>query len=160
MISRSMGTKGKLRLDWKAYFDRFVEVHGEPVEFDGYLLFQDGWRYSPLKYSGPEYPPPKDPRLVKSYKMHYWKGMLKKLNAEAHEVRQQLQGLKDWGKCTSLPLQQRILVPSEGKERATWGNPEDLNLGILEHQLDDLEYYIAECETQLVKLGSDKKETR
>jgi hypothetical protein len=152
MISRVNGVKGKLRLDWKAYFDRFVEVHGEPVEHDGYLLFSDGWRYSSLRYSGPEYPPPSDKRRLRSYRRNYWEKMLAKLTKEAHEIRQQLNGLEDWNNCTSLPLQQRVLVPQEGKEKATWSDPVDMDLGMLRHQLDDLEYYMKECETQLATL--------
>jgi len=58
----------RVRYDWRAYFRKFCEVHGEPVKWRGKLLFRDGWAYSASNHAGPEYAPPLDPsELIREY---------------------------------------------------------------------------------------------
>jgi len=147
----------RIKLDWRAYFDRFVEVHGEPVEFDNYLLFHDGWRYGKLRYNGPELSPPEDERKLKALKRVYWTVLMSKLTKEAEELRQQVRGLEDWNNCTSLPLQQRVMISTEdeyGKMYRKWGEPTELNLTAMKIKLEELDRYIGEC---MVQLGSINK---
>ena len=56
----------RIGINWAAYYAEFSRVHGgSPVLYrqdkdtgkGGYLLFRDGWMYSPTDYTGPEYAP-------------------------------------------------------------------------------------------------------
>ena len=144
--------KGKIKLDWKAYFDRFIDEHGEPVVSDGVLLFQDGWRYSLTDYKGPEYKPPKERKALTKLKRIYWTKIREQYDAEAKVLKNQVQGYEELALRLSLPLQQTLSIPEPGKTGHTVyrkGKPTDLDLTVLHHQLDDLESLIEQCDTEL-----------
>lgn len=60
-----------VRLDWRAYFAKFCEEHGEPVNYRGRLLFRDGYMYSATNHAGPEYSPPVGEALSQ-LQSEYW----------------------------------------------------------------------------------------
>ena len=72
----------QLEIDWRAYFYRFVQEHGEPVEVSpiesdrfriySRLLFRDGWMYGAMDYQGPEFSPPGNPDQLRKLKLEYW----------------------------------------------------------------------------------------
>ena len=155
-ISTNGKPKGKIRLDWRAYFYQFLEEHGEPVETDGVLLFHDGWRYSCRNYQGPEYPPPTDQRLLRRLQQAYWTKLKQKYTQEAGQLRLQIQGLEERATVTSLPLQQRLLIPESNESGFTIyrkGEPTDLNLTVLKRQLTDLRQLTIECNLKLQELS-------
>lgn len=107
-----------VRLDWKAYFIVFCTTHGEPVEYEGKLLFRDGWGYSKTSYEGPEYPPPLDVKELDALVLRYWNlrlSWLRKLLMKWQHDRDTMQKLQ-LGR--SVPLQQVTTVETdEGKKR-------------------------------------------
>lgn len=147
--------KTKLRLDWKEYFKKFVEAHGEPIDRDGRLLFRDGWQYSSTQYQGPEYPPPEDPANLKGLKITYWRLLYERLSREVDETFQQIKMLTDWQNERSMPLQQRIAYLSTteaGLLVRKRGKPEDLDLSGLEANLADRRYFKKEAQEMLNEL--------
>ena len=147
--------KTKLRLDWKEYFKKFVEAHGEPVDYGGRLLFRDGWQYSSTRYQGPEYPPPEDPANLREDKLTYWRLLHERLNREANELSQQITMLTQWQNEKSMPLQQRVAYPSTtetGLPILKRGDPEDLNLSGLNANLADRKYFRDEAQEMLDEL--------
>lgn len=151
--------KTKLHLDWKEYFKKFVEVHGEPVEWQGRLLFRDGWQYSSTRYQGPEYPPPRDPAGLKALKMTYWRLLHEKLTQEIRDLTGQIKMLSDWQNARSMPLQQRVSHPSRtesGYLVQILEDPEALDLSGLKSNLADRKYFCNEAQEMLNELGEEE----
>ena len=106
----------QIKLDWKAYFYEFCLTHGNtPVPYpyqpplpSPRLLFSDGWTYSATDYSGPEYPPPADPRGLTELLLTYWTTRYKILNNESHSLRESIKSLQALQSIKSAPLQQVV----------------------------------------------------
>ena len=71
-------TQLKMEIDWKAYFEQFLNIHGSPVpkrcEDTGEvieLVFQDGWRYKAMTLDHGEIPPPNNHKELKKLK-EFW----------------------------------------------------------------------------------------
>lgn len=144
---------GRIVRDWKAYFHKFMEVHGEPIKCDGRLLFGDGWGYSSTDYQGPEFPPPDDPKELRAIRLQYWTKQHAKLAAEQKALRDQIQTLTDWSATRSLPLQERRSYPiEEGSRVYKWGKPEDMDLSGRKSKLADLDHLVAEAREELEAL--------
>lgn len=155
-ITPKQRSKGKIRLDWRAYFYQFLETHGEHVEDEGLLLFSDGWRYSSTEYYGPEYPPPENRKTLRRLQQVYWTKLRDKYRKEHRELELRLESLLSAEAAMSLPLQQRTLIPeTNGQGLTVYRKSEatDLDLSILEHQFDNLALLISECNEQLKELG-------
>lgn len=148
--------ENKLNLDWKEYFYKFLEEHGEPVPWDGKLLFSDGWQYSSTDYQGPEYPPPEAIATLKGLKVSYWNLFCARLSEEIKSLESKIKMLLEWQEHKSLPLQQRVPYVSttdDGFLVRKRGEPGDLDLSVLRHSLDDKRYRRDEGITELKKLG-------
>ncbi len=151
--------KSDIRLDWKEYFRLFLEEHGEPILYNGKLLFQDGWQYSSTQYQGPENPPPEDTKELHYLQVVYWTYLAKKFIEEIRVISNQIRSLKDWSKVRSLPLQSRVSyrdMSLEGTLIRKLSPPENLNLRSLETSLDDLRIFYSEAETRLKELSLRK----
>ena len=155
-----------VRLDWKAYFYNFVELHGEPEtqyneEGQPYeLLFADGWRYSAMDYQGPETKPPEDKRKLKQLQLVYWTQRSTRLQQEAENLERQIKTLGDWSEQRELPLQSVRTYrdrDDNGQVVLRRGEPENLDLTSLEDRLDDLTFLLQECTAELRKLNKGRK---
>ncbi len=142
----------RIRLDWKAYFFKFIEAHGEPVKYDeDRLLFRDGWQYAIKDYQGPEYAPPDDRNKLRDLKRRYWEILQGKLQCEHDELRGYIDALKRWDTQRDQPLQQRIVYESRDEHGVVTlvSEAEDLNVSSLEAKLEGLQYLLKECEEHL-----------
>ncbi len=147
--------KTKLHLDWREYFKKFVEAHGEPVDWQDRLLFRDGWQYSNTRYQGPEQPPPEDPANLRGLKITYWRRLHKRLSREANDLSQQIVMLTQWQNERSMPLQQRLSHPSRTESGYLYQkleNPEALDLSGLNANLADRKYFRDEAQEMLDEL--------
>jgi hypothetical protein len=107
----------QVRLDWRAYWQRFKEVHGnDPVPFKGRLLFPDGWTYSNSSHAGPEWPPPDDPEELRKLLLAYWLIRRKVCLNERDHLFNLIQQLKESQRQRSAPLQQRLVMTLEGED--------------------------------------------
>jgi len=148
---------GRIVLDWKAYFKKFVEKYGEPVFIDsgdehleGFLLFEDGRRYA-VDYQGPEFEPPTNAKMLLELKKTYWRLRIGKLLDEREKLLRQVKWLENRQELTSIPLQQRVYYRDETESgqvviKAT--PTEDLNLDGIKHKILDLEHLLQECRTK------------
>jgi hypothetical protein len=153
--------KTKLKLDWKEYFRKFVEEHGEPVEWQDRLLFRDGWQYSNTRYQGPEVPPLVDGDKLKTLKIAYWKLLHERLSLEVRGLAGQIAMLTEWQNERSMPLQQRVSylgTTEEGLPVRKRGDPEDLNLSGLNANLADRQYFKKEAQEMLDELTGEVEE--
>ena len=102
------------RIDWAEYWRAFCEEHGEPVPFEGRLLFADGWTYSSSDHAGPEWPPPEDGGRLLFMRRSYWQ-------QRRHMVRTELEGLRDQAENLAR-LQESKGLPLRGSISYSSGN--------------------------------------
>lgn len=158
----SKGERTRIKLDWRAYFLKFIEVHGEPMKVGGRLLFQDGWQYSIDDYQGPEYPPPVGRGQLCRLQLTYWENRRDRLAVEVLSLTGRIGALKGWQHGRSLPLQQRVIYKGEddkGVRRMIASDPEDLDLMSLTYDLDDKRELLAKAELEVTnKLAAIRSE--
>ncbi len=158
--SNGKTSKHRVRLDWRAYFYKFVEAHGEPVVYnEGMLLFRDGWRYEIGDYQGPEHEPPVDEDKLQDLRRHYWEILKAKLQGEHADLKRQISMLVEWDMHRDQPLQQRVVYESRNEAGVItlMSDAEDFDAGPLLSKLNGLEYLLKECEDNLVSLGGAVK---
>lgn len=138
---------GKIHLDWRTYFLEFCKVHGEPVEYNGRLIFRDGWAYSSTDYKGPEYAPPANNVDLDEIVVRYWVLKRELLRRKLAETQLQLQHYRELMESRSLPIQQVVLGHNEdGTQRR---DNKRLDLRGLEHRENWLITDLAECDERL-----------
>jgi hypothetical protein len=143
-----------VQLDWPAYFKRFCQEHGEPVQWrKGLLLFPDGWTYSSMDYAGPEWPPNTDERLLRKDKEAYWRIRLRIVRAEAVFLDKRLDGLKQWQTTKSVPLQQISQYLDSDNNRVV--ERVDLDLTALAGRLEWLWQDVKQCEEKIKELATN-----
>jgi len=158
------GGSNRIVLDWKAYFSKFVDWHGEPVLYEpddgsdqeGFLLFADGWRYA-VDYQGPEFEPPEDPRMLSALQETYWLVRKRGLQRELTAIQRQIKWLEHRQELTEIPLQQKVCYrkqTTEGGPVVTVSETRDLNLVDVKYRAEDLSALIQECETMQKELSS------
>lgn len=142
-----------VRLDWRAYFKEFCDLHGrDPVPYRGRLLFPDGWTYSSTDYAGPEWPPPDDPAELLAVQSSYWRRRRGIVRRECVTLQLAVQSLAEMQGCKSVPLQQVVQIrDSETNKLVTSRRP--LDLEALKGRLTWLEEDVAECNRHLAELG-------
>lgn len=157
----------KVRLDWKAYYLRFCEIHGDPVPYKNQLLFQDGWQYSNMDYAGPEYPPPEDVKELRVLALAYWKVRAKLIYRKLAQVKAKLVSVTNLQSQKSLPLQcpiiywddetgrRRVRKPDEARSRDV-----DTESMLVEHRegVKNLELDLAHCRDKMIELKSEETE--
>lgn len=147
------GPSYRIRLDWKAYFYRCVEAHGEPVARNrSYLLFRDGWQYAIGDYQGPEFAPPSNIKKLQALKREYWEILRAKLQNEYECLGTHITVLQDWDKHRDMPLQQSVIYESrsdDGVIKSVRSEGEDLDLAPLHAKIRDLQHLLGECDENL-----------
>jgi hypothetical protein len=93
-----------VQIDWGAYYLLFKEVHGDPIEYKGRLVFPDGWSYSKTDVSGPEWAPPEDREQLTDLQLGYWKGRLALVTYERDVLKQLAENIVHAQTSKSLPL--------------------------------------------------------
>ena len=147
-------TSFKVRLDWKAYFKRFCQDHGDSVSHAGRLLFQDGWTYSSTDYEGPEWQPPKDPKELKSLQLAYWQIRLGIVTSELRSLQDRLRYLEEAQSIRATPLQQRVSYMEEKNGKmVSVVDRVDLDLDGLKGRVSWLEADMVECREKLKELN-------
>jgi hypothetical protein len=160
-ILKPLAPLSVVRLDWRAYFEQFKELHGEPMRAGGRQLFPDGWMYSLTDYGGPEWPPPDDPAVLKRLQTLYWRLRRRQATQQLAWLGQQVEGLKELQRVKSAPLQQRQVRRDDvGGVVETTVATVDLNLSGLEQRLAWLEEDLAVCEQKLNELTGASDEER
>ncbi len=140
----------QLQLDWRAYFLGFCEAHGDPLPFEGRLLFPDGWTYSDRRYEGPEWPPPEDPVELKRITLWYWKLRKMTVSGELAKVREMVNWVKQNQQGRGARLQYRAWI--EGEQGQGRFEAKDLDPLALELRQRFLEDDLAECESKMKEL--------
>lgn len=139
------------KIDWKGYFLRFCQAHGEPELLGGNLIFRDGWSYSGTDYKGPENPPSPDPIELDETVVRYWKGRRARCDqmlSKAIAVRERIETEQ---RKRSLPLQQTVFVQEEG---TTKKGAVSLNTSALDLKIKWLRADIEEADRALVEMIS------
>ena len=150
-------------LDWKAYYDNFCKVHGEPIpveledvdaKFPVYtrVLFPDGWRYATTSYQGPEIPPPEDEKKLTQLKIQYWTERRLRDWKEAEGLKVHIQALEEWGLQRSLRLFEKVRYrDTDNKLRM---ESAELNLRGMRRRLEGLQARVLECDRKLASLSN------
>lgn len=140
-----------INLDWRAYFLRFCEEHGDPVPFEGRLLFPDGWTYSNCRFEGPEWPPPTDETELRRITTWYWRLRKITVRAEAERILNMVKWIDENQHGRGAPLQHMVqFVDDEGRLR---GEARDLDPTALRERLKFLDDDVAECETRIKEIA-------
>jgi hypothetical protein len=141
----------KLKLDWKAYYQRFSEQHGgNPIIYKGRQLFSDGWTYSITDYAGPEWPPPKDLKEFASLKKVYWYTRWNRAKNELVALRDRFVALKGLQSEKSVPLQQ-VIVEKDSNGKSV-KHTSDWCPNVFEHLIRFLEIEVETANSELEKL--------
>lgn len=140
----------RVELDWYAYWERFKELHGEPVQVDNRVLFPDGWQYSATNFAGPEYPPPENKVYLWQLQRAYWRRRLALVQAEYKRLDRDLRDLRDLRDAKDAPLQRRMFDRDVGRTEVA-----DLDLEPMEARLKELALDVNQCKGQLAKLGAE-----
>lgn len=138
-----------VRLDWHAYFECFSAAHGgDPVPYQGRLLFRDGWMYSANDLAGPEWAAPKGRRDLDELVTAYWRSRLAMVEQERDELVRLVGNLRAFQETKSAPLQEVLEYWDTDQGRRTIERA-DLDFEALEERVDWLEVDIKECARQL-----------
>lgn len=135
-----------IKLDWKAYFRAFCEIHGrEPVVIQGRLLFPDGWQYSLDNYEGPEYPPQSEEE-AEALATVYWRRKQRIVYGEWVRLKRTLAQLELMRDTRSAPIQQKYLSyndTAEGPRMGMVSCPVDFRA--IRGRIDQLQADLNEC---------------
>lgn len=143
-----------IRIDWRATFMEFCQVHGGlPVRFEGRLLFADGWQHG-MDYRGPEYPPPKDPVRLRNLQLAYQRGKRLALKREIDWLEGIVGTFDEAQRLRSAPIQRAVRLD----ERDAMGNqkwttePVRDAVGFLRDRLIGTRHDLRECEAEIERL--------
>jgi hypothetical protein len=113
------------RIDWRATYRRFSELHGgNPLEWKGWLLFPDGWRWSATSYQGPEAAPENELEAKKLTTIYYRMRLVsvrrewRDLRVVLGQLEQSMRSMSDHDGVS--PLQMRIVGEKVGRNK--WGD--------------------------------------
>jgi len=145
--------QSQIELNWQAYFYAFSKLHGgNPVEFEGRLLWQDGYMYSKSDYLGPEWPPPRNRKELLRLRAAYWTRRRKIVDNERLKLKLEIDQLLLTQRIRSAPLQQTVGIPIEetedGMTRYTYRN-QDVDVKMLIERLTWLTDDVLLCDEQL-----------
>lgn len=138
----------KVKLDWKAYFESFCELHGKPVDHAGRLLFSDGWTYSRTDHKGPEWPPPSSPGELAELQKVYWGIRLRKAELDYADAKRIYENLEGMTRSRSGTLKTKIRYFDEETNRYRRGVT-DVNLDSMKDEVLILKEEVEECQKHL-----------
>lgn len=150
-----------VQLDWIAYYETFKQVHGDPVQWKGRLLFRDGWGYSLNDYKGPEYNPPTNEERLKELMLIYWRIYSVLVTRELQRLEATIEGLRYFQTQKSAPLQWRDTHDWDRKSggpleaRAALDTSRDVDLNDFDGRLGELRAMRDECVSNLAQLRSE-----
>lgn len=147
--------KTNVKVDWKAYFYKFCQVHGDPIQHKNVLIFEDGWRYPVDKYEGPEVPPPNDPEELIKLRLTYWYRRRGIVRYERDVLASHLDGLRNLQDRCSLPLQQSRVdstVDEDTGEKVVARRTFDIDFPAMEGRLNWLIEDFEICEQAIATL--------
>ena len=130
------GSPLRPELDWDAYFESFMQKHGKAVPYGQRWLFKDGWSYSMLDTSGPEYPPPKNEFQLRELKRVWRETYIQMLEFQLTELQAIVFDLEELQSIRNMPLQVATLSIGENDEYLVINNP--LKLDGLKARADQL----------------------
>jgi len=142
-----------INLDWRAYFLKFCEEHGDPVPFEGRLLFPDGWTYSDRRYEGPEWPPPTDEAELRRITTWYWRLRKITVRAEAERILNMVKWIDENQYGRGAPLQHRVQPVDDNGQPFGPSVPADVDPTALRERLKFLDDDVAECEAKIKEIG-------
>lgn len=139
-------------IDWKSYYQAFCEKHGgDPVEYNGRLLFSDGWQYHLTDNIGPEWMPPDDPESLRNLKVAYWSIRKRICLDEFNWLKSILETYRKAQDFRSAPLQHKFIdsvTDEDGRSRRTI-KTDTLDLKPYEEKLRWYKRDMAICEQHL-----------
>ena len=145
--------QSQIELNWQAYFHAFNKLHGDnPIEFEGRLLWQDGYMYSKSDYLGPEWPPPRNRKELLRLKSAYWTRRRKIVDDERIKLKAEIDQLLLTQRARSAPLQQTVTIPVENTEDGTTRyayRNQDVDVKVLIERLNWLTEDVLLCDNQL-----------
>jgi hypothetical protein len=144
-----------LNIDWKAYFDDFCAVHGDPVEVGGRALFPDGWAYGIQSYQGPEWMPPDDPEALRQLQISYWDARYKYQYGNHAALKNFLLNLMELQQRKTLPLKHRVrsVKDNDYGETVTHWESVEIDLTVYKLKLKEMAADISNCKSNLSELG-------
>lgn len=151
----SISPRGKIILDWKAYFIEFCKVHQEPILSKGRLIFRDGWSYSATSYEGPEFPPPKDLAELDALVIEYWTVRQAQLKTRILKLQHEYKMMSDLIATRSLPPQCVVYQEVDGKMRRGYA---PLNIEKIQQKIAWTEEDLLECANALEQIEQHYKE--
>jgi hypothetical protein len=141
-----MSVKTTIRLDWRAYFAKFCEEHGEPVNYRGRLLFRDGYMYSATNHAGPEYSPPAGEELLRLQR-DYWSLRRKMIQEQIDDLTYVAESVFQMQAGRSVKLQQtNVYKDDEGKVKIEVGDVDRVAM------LERMRWLVAEAKECDVRL--------
>ena len=153
LLKKMVEPEWRVKLDWVQYFKRFCEEHGgNPINYKGRLLFQDGWTYSATSHAGPEWAPPEDPKELVALVTVYWQEQLRALEVERRQLKAYVHGLTQLSQAKSVPLQATAI--ERGEDGKPLRKAVDVNLSALETRLNAVSLRIGGIENVLSELKS------
>lgn len=149
-----------VELDWDAYYQRFKDVHGDPVIYKytngtSVLLFQDGWTYSERSKSGPEWSPPADPKELFILRSSYWHIREQMVTMERNILLGIITNLEAEARKHSLPLMQTLSHMNEAGKVERTATELDIE-ALRQGRLEWLEQDILDCQAQINELNNVK----
>lgn len=155
-INRNETPTVKTELSWVAYYFRFKQEHGYPVQHKGRLLFPDGWTYSATDYAGPEWPPPKSTSVLLRLRLAYWETRLQTVREEHRVLKSKLEGFRRLQQGRSVPLQQYTAEYHKGFKRKL-SEPADLDLEAFQGRFEWLGTEIRDCYERIKEIKEQMK---
>jgi hypothetical protein len=145
-----------VELDWRAYFDEFVALHGGDPVFHaetGRLLFRDGWMYAPRDYQGPEWGPPTEPRVFLRLTLDYWNERGRLLTIQRTRLSEAIRELDDIQRNRSAALRARVVTVDDNGKRVMTSAPIDIPL--MRVRLQQLEDDLAQARNEQTRIGKE-----
>lgn len=137
-----------IRVDWRATFLAFVDLHGPPVRWGGRLLFRDGWSHAAADYRGPQWPPPQEPRELHRLKLEYQRERRRVLRMELDWLGGILGAFEEMARLRSGPIV--LMQDRKGPEESRVDANEKLRGA--RDRLRDTARELKECEAEIERL--------
>ncbi len=134
----------EISLDWQAYYGAFKQLHGDPVEYHGRLLFRDGWMYSSTRCEGPEWAPPEDGGELKTLVVAYWTVRKEVVQSEMSLLDEMIGKLREVQDARSAPLQHSVLCQDDETKRR-WMETGELDYELMQERANWLQADVQEC---------------
>lgn len=144
-------------MNWRDYWNRFRETHGDPVPYKGRLLFADGWMYSATDYRGPEWAPPEDEGELRKLQLHYWLVRRRIVDLEHRQLWTVIKQIKETRASRSAPVRAEtttFAADDQGKMKMTRQEVDEVQWE--RTRLKWLKDDISNCERMIERIKENK----